>query len=198
MIDLSEAKPSRLVVDVVANNNIFEQLGNNTYTFTDLISELVDNSVAARVANELLDVLITIGLSNHRDRTFFVITDNASGISRDKLGDAISPAALQDQESLNEHGLGMKQAVASLGELDYLATKTPKDAEAILVTEFRFGKLEPKVLKVPWSHGTEIRVSHPSNLMRSPEQTSLCHEPAQACSKAIASPALACILATRS
>lgn len=160
MIHASEATPSTFVVDVIANDNIFEQLGNNTYNFTDLISELIDNSIAARVPQELLDVHIVIGLSNHRDRTFFIITDNASGISREHLGDAISPAALQDPDSLNEHGLGMKQAVASLGKLDYLATKTSSDAEAMLVREFRFGKIEPRILKVPWEHGTEIRVAH--------------------------------------
>ena len=75
-----------------------------------------------------------------------------------KLGESISPAAVQNRGSLNEHGLGMKQAVASLGRLEYLATKTKDDKEAIIVKEFRYGKIEPKLISVPWTHGTELKI----------------------------------------
>lgn len=160
MIDASKAKPSAVEVQVNPSNNIFRELGNNTYSFLDLMSELIDNSIAARNADGLLEVRIQIGISNDREKTFFAISDNASGILRNRVGAAISPAAITNRGSLNEHGLGMKQAIASLGELEYLATKTNKDRDALLIDKFQFGKLDPKEIEVPWGHGTEIRVSH--------------------------------------
>ena len=158
MIDISKAKPSKLEVEVSPSNNIFRELGNNTYSFLDLLSELIDNSVAARDLQDLLDVQIVIGICNQREKTFFTITDNATGIPRNRLGAAISPAAIQNKDSLNEHGLGMKQAVASLGELDYLATKTSKDKDAVIISKFQFGKLNCREVGVNWGNGTEIRV----------------------------------------
>jgi hypothetical protein len=158
MIDVGNAKPSSVNVEVTPSNNIFRELGNNTYTFLDLLSELIDNCVAARESDGLLDVQITIGVCNQREKSFFAISDNATGIPRGRLGAAISPAAIQNKDSLNEHGLGMKQAVASLGDLEYLATKTKKDKLAIVISKFQFGKLDPKEVAVPWEQGTEIRV----------------------------------------
>jgi len=160
MIDTSKAKVSGVEIEVTPSDHIFRELGNNTYTFLDLLSELVDNCVAAKDSDELLEVQIVIGVCNQRNKTFFVISDNASGIPRGQLGSAISPAAIQNKDSLNEHGLGMKQAVASLGELEYLATKTKKDKEALVVNQFRYGKLDCKELAVPWTKGTEIRVAN--------------------------------------
>jgi len=159
MIDISRAKTSKLDVEVNPSNNIFRELGNNTYSFLDLVSELIDNSVAAREPDSVLAVQISIGICAQREKTFFAIADDAVGIPRNRLGVAISPAAIQNKDSLNEHGLGMKQAVASLGDLEYLATKTKKDKDAIIITKFQFGKLECKELPVGWEHGTEVRVS---------------------------------------
>ena len=150
--------PRKLEVEVSPSNNIFRELGNNTYSFLDLLSELIDNSVAARDLQDLLDVQIVIGICNQREKTFFTITDNATGIPRNRLGAAISPAAIQNKDSLNEHGLGMKQAVASLGELDYLATKTSKDKDAVIISKFQVGKLNCREVGVNWGNGTEIRV----------------------------------------
>ncbi|MXX92538.1 MAG: hypothetical protein F4Y63_03685 [Chloroflexi bacterium] len=112
-------------ITVRPSDNVFKELGNNDYDFKDLLSELIDNSLAARVKGELVEISITLQqMSNDRSLNKLVIKDNASGIARSKLGDAISPAALQTNRSLNEHGLGMKQAIAGLGELESLTTKT--------------------------------------------------------------------------
>jgi len=117
MIDVANAKPSNFTIKIPPSNNIWSALGNNTYDFVDLISELVDNAVAAKVPGALLNVKIQVGASDDRQKTYFVIGDDASGIPREKLGEAISPASIQTRGTLNEHGLGMKQAIASLGEL---------------------------------------------------------------------------------
>lgn len=142
---------------VEPSDNIFNELGNNTYDFLDLISELIDNSLAARVEGELLKVNITVALSADRTSTAITISDTASGIPRSLLGQAISPAARKGK-GLNEHGLGLKQAVASLGTLQSLITKTIEDSNAVLIKGFHFGEITPELVQVDWPHGTEIRV----------------------------------------
>lgn len=160
MIDTSKARAASDIIKVEPSNRLFRELGNNTYSFLDVVAELIDNAVAARPPGKRLNVKLTIGLSDKHENTFFEINDDATGISRSLLGNAISPAAIQRTGSLNEHGLGMKQAVASLGTLDYLVTRTEKDSRAIVIGEFVWGRLPAKELSVPWKHGTEIRVGN--------------------------------------
>ena len=132
----------KFTTEVVPSNRIFEELGNNTYDFKDLMSELIDNSIAARVDDRLLRVMIIILVDDSNNPIKFIIKDNASGISDEDLSIAISPAAKKTDNSLNEHGLGLKQAVASLGTLESLITKTSEDDTAKKIPEFRFGKID--------------------------------------------------------
>ena len=123
MIDLSKLEKSPETTKVEASNNIFSELGKNTYSYLDVISELIDNSISARRTDMILEVTIKLYFNQKNKVRLFSITDNANGISQDKLGIAITPAGVQSCQSLNEHGLGMKQAIAALGKLKYLATK---------------------------------------------------------------------------
>ena len=120
-------------ITVHPSDNIFAELGHNTYDYKDLLSELIDNSIAARIQGELLRVRIEIEVDKDLRPLRFIIWDDASGIPRERLGPAIAPAGLQTQGSLNEHGLGMKQAVAALGRLKSLVTKTADQDSAVLV-----------------------------------------------------------------
>lgn len=159
MIDLSKLEATPHVTQVQPSDNIFSELGNNTYDYKDLISELIDNAVSARNPNRLLEVRIFISVDLDNNPKEFVIKDNASGIPEDRLGLAITPAGIRGENSLNEHGLGMKQAVSSLGKLKYLATKTQDESKARVVREFRFGDLETFWADFDTETGTEIAVT---------------------------------------
>lgn len=98
-------------ITVPPSDNIFSELGHNTYDYKDLLSELIDNCIAARIQGEMLHVKMVIEVDQNLTPLKFAISDDASGILEDKLGAAISPAALQTSGSLNEHGLGMKQGL---------------------------------------------------------------------------------------
>ena len=145
-------------ITVNPSNNIFSELGHNTYDYKDLLSELIDNSIAARVQGELLHVGIKIEVDNELKPLKFIVWDDATGIPEERLGLAISPAGLQTDGSLNEHGLGMKQAVAALGRLESLVTKTMDRAQAIVVPEFRFGDIEAGEIALDRNRGTTITV----------------------------------------
>ena len=74
------------------SNNLFKELGNNTYDFKDLVSEFIDNSIAASDKDKTIDIYIEIGLSKEKEETsYFLIRDNAKGIPENKLGVALSP-----------------------------------------------------------------------------------------------------------
>jgi hypothetical protein len=60
MIDFARLVPSTHKIEVHASDNIFKELGYNTYDYKDLLSELIDNSIAAKRENELLKVNIYI------------------------------------------------------------------------------------------------------------------------------------------
>lgn len=161
-------------ITVTPSDNIFAELGNNTYDYKDLLSELIDNSIAARVQHGQLEVKITVLVDEEMRPNKFTIADNASGIPVDKIGLAITPAGLQTNGSLNEHGLGMKQAVAAIGKLESLITKTQGQQLGICIKEFRFGDIEADEVTLDRAHGTIISVTnvkpivttHPTSITR--------------------------------
>lgn len=146
-------------VAVEPSDKLWNELGNNTYDFRDLISEFIDNSLAARIENTMLEVEIEVVISNSSpEKSHILIRDNASGIPLKNLGTALSPGAHSGGNTLNEHGLGMKQAIAALGKFKYLATKTADSDFAVVVDSLKFGELPYKRVSVAWLHGTEICV----------------------------------------
>jgi hypothetical protein len=145
---------------VSPSNNLFSELGNNTYDYKDLLSELIDNSVAARIPGKLLSVRVEVYVDKDQRPQKFVIWDDASGIPEEKLGNAITPAGIQTTGSLNEHGLGMKQAVAAIGKLEFLTTKTADRALAIRVTEFKFGEIDADEIAFDREHGTTLTMTN--------------------------------------
>lgn len=160
MIDLSKLEKCPDTTKVEASNNIFSELGKNTYDYLDVISELIDNSIAARRTDIILEVTIKLYFNKKNKAIRFTITDNATGIPQDQLGIAITPAGVQSHHSLNEHGLGMKQAIAALGKLEYLVTKTIDDSKARVVKEFSFGNLNTYYTsEFNQESGTEISIT---------------------------------------
>lgn len=150
----------KFTTEIIPSDRIFEELGNNTYDFKDLLSELIDNCLAARLDDRLLKIDIKIIVDDNNVPVKFIITDNASGISDEDLPIAISPAAKKTENSLNEHGLGMKQAVASLGKLESLITKTKEEDTAKKITEFRFGKIDVfETNEVEFSEGSGTQIT---------------------------------------
>jgi Histidine kinase-, DNA gyrase B-, and HSP90-like ATPase len=171
MINLENLTPSNESVSVIPSDNIFIELGRNTYDYKDLLSELIDNSIAGRRPNIDLVVTIDIYIAHNYKPVEFVIKDNAKGIAKEILGKAISPAGLQSQNSLNEHGMGMKQAVAGLGGLNYLATKTENESKARVIRAFKFGEIETFETDFDSDSGTEISIKHLNSCVSAQAQT---------------------------
>lgn len=160
MLDIENLKSAQGKIHVEPSNRIFEELGNNTYDFKDLISELIDNSIAAREAGEKITVIVEMWVDNKNTSQKILVNDNGIGIPQEKLGLAISPAGIQTHNSLNEHGLGMKQAIAGLGKLVYIATKSKGEQKARVVREFKFGEIDCFLSDFDQVSGTEICIDN--------------------------------------
>ncbi|MDM5036142.1 ATP-binding protein [Bacillus cereus] len=170
MTDSLVSTPKATII-VEPSDNIFKELGNNTYDFNDLISEFIDNSIGAMDLEKILEVYVEIGLSKEKEEeSYFLIRDNAKGIAREFLGKALSPGGTSGGTTLNEHGLGMKQAIAALGELEHLITKTVEDKQAVCINKLKFGAIEGTLMDVSWDHGTEIKVKRINNIVPTSSQ----------------------------
>lgn len=161
---MSPQPPKQETITVLPSDRIFKELGNNSYNFVDVISELIDNSISAKHEN-LLRVMIEIGLSSKNENCYFKITDNASGIALENLAKALSPAANSGGKTLNEHGLGLKQAIASLGDLEYIISKERSMQHAVRIKELRFGEIPIEHIDVEWNCGTEICIKNLANIV---------------------------------
>jgi len=160
MIDIDKLQPATDRIIVEPSNNIFHELGNNTYDLKDLISELIDNAIAAKQLETRLNITVEFYVDRKNKCDMIIVKDNALGIPQDRLGKALSPAAVQSSNSLNEHGLGMKQAIAGLGKLKYLATKTSTEAKARVIRELKFGSLDYYLSDFDSESGTEICIDN--------------------------------------
>lgn len=167
MLKISALKPSSCsFTKVIPSDNLFKELGKNTYNFKDMLSELIDNSIAARIDGKLLNVSIYIYYNNERKATKIIILDDAKGIEKIKLGKALSPAAIKTKNSLNEHGMGMKQAISGMGDLEYLATKVKDETTARVILELKFGDINTyESTEFPYDHGTEICIKNAKEIV---------------------------------
>ncbi len=104
--------------------NIANTFGQAGYDIHSALYELLDNSLGAN-ASEITVELYCDKQTRIVDR--IVVTDNGGGIPKDDLGDLLTPATVKGS-GLNEHGVGMKAAIAWLGGhsivdgLDYIET----------------------------------------------------------------------------
>ncbi|RLC63779.1 MAG: hypothetical protein DRI01_04585 [Chloroflexi bacterium] len=160
MLDVEKLQSAHETIHVEPSDRIFEELGNNTYDFKDLISELIDNSIAARRSDRMLNVTVEIWVDQRNTAKRILVRDDGLGIPQDRFGLAVSPAGIQTPNSLNEHGLGMKQAIAGLGELAYIATKNAGEQKARVIRQFKFGDINCFLSDFDQDSGTEICIEH--------------------------------------
>ncbi|WP_218925580.1 ATP-binding protein [Bacillus cereus] len=162
---------SNAPIKVIPNDNLFKELGKNTYKLKDLMSELIDNPLGAMLNQKKYKINVDLKLYIDEEENVirFVISDDSVGIPESFLGKAITPAGHQTSDSLNEHGLGMKQAVSGLGDLEYLITKTHNEKIARAIFEFKFGEIETyHYPSFPYQHGTEISIINLKDIIKVP------------------------------
>lgn len=97
-------------VSVVPDTSMMRKAGQTGYSFSEIVSELVDNSIDAMIDNVELIVNINI------EPDIVEIIDNAIGMNKTELNDAAILAKCKKEEGkLGLYGLGLKTSCVALG-----------------------------------------------------------------------------------
>lgn len=140
--------------EIIRNNptghGLFAGIGDNFNSVAQVICELMDDAVSNLRANKddpELSMRVVLSLKNLGDAVEITVTDGGTGIA--DLGSALTIACRDGaQTPLNEHGFGLKHALASCDSSPdqkwSIRTRTKADAAANQYRE----------VKAPYSMGT--------------------------------------------
>jgi len=100
------------------------------YNFERAIADLVDNSIAAGAENVWVFIEPKGGPSSS-SKAFIAVVDDGSGMSRERLIEAMRYGApsLEEANNLGRFGLGMKTASSSISDVISVATRESSDDE---------------------------------------------------------------------
>lgn len=161
------------IVDIMPDRTLMPKLGQTGYSFSQSISEFIDNSIDAKIEDKDLHINILISADEIN------IEDTAAGMNKNELKDALTLAKSNKEKKLGKFGLGLKTSAMSLGKHFEVLTSKPNNQfmyRAIYDEEKWFAsfakdkwKTKIDILKkqdVKW-HGTIINIS---KLIVSPRQ----------------------------
>ncbi len=102
-------------VDLITNEGTFRGLAKQNILFHQCIGELVDNAIASVEEGKKFKIDIIFSEREGKDIVDLVITDNGRGMTAEVLQKALQlgESATKDNR-LNEHGFGLKNALATL------------------------------------------------------------------------------------
>ena len=123
-------------VKLVANEGIFRGLAKQNMLFHQCVGELVDNAIAAKRDDQKFKVDIVFIKSDDEDSVDVYVADNSKGMNLDILQKALQLGeSATTTDRLNEHGFGMKNALATLsGENGYWKIWTKPIGEKTVYT----------------------------------------------------------------
>ena len=103
-------------VKLIANEGIFQGLAKQNMLFHQCIGELIDNAIAARKPNEIFNIAVFLKRSpNDQEKVDLYICDNCKGMNLEDLKRALQLGQFASEgDRLNEHGFGLKNALATL------------------------------------------------------------------------------------
>jgi phosphohistidine swiveling domain-containing protein len=111
-------------IDISPHRSILTKISQTGYSIQEAISELIDNSIDARVEGEDLKVTVSI------NKESIVVSDNGVGMTEDQAAKSIRLGFSEKQQQLGEFGLGLKTSTSFLGNGFTLTTKqTGSDEE---------------------------------------------------------------------
>ena len=102
-------------LELFADAGLFKGLANQNMLFHQCICELVDNSIAAKKDQESFVVNIIFSKNQHNANYTLYVVDNSKGMPYAILRKAMQLGESATEDSrLNEHGFGLKHALATL------------------------------------------------------------------------------------
>jgi len=130
-------------VPLIANEGIFRGLASQNMLFHQCLGELVDNAIAASLAagqKFRVDIIFS-PIPGNNERVDLYVADNGRGMTLEHLGKALQLGESATKDSrLNEHGFGLKNALATLsgGNGPWKIWTKPKNEGTVLTVEGPF------------------------------------------------------------
>ncbi len=169
----------KTTVDITPDKSLIQKLGLTGYRTAEAISELLDNSIDARIGEdtERIDVVLDfVGKT-------ISVSDDGYGMNLEELekGLTIAKGTKLEKEKLGKFGLGMKSACSTLGkEFTITTSKNNSDLEYFVHYEedewlrdssqtWKNFEIETRKKTRPWN-GTIIKISK-LNIPLYPNQT---------------------------
>ncbi len=158
----------KTTVDITPDKSLIQKLGLTGYKTEQAISELLDNSIDARIHNkfERIDVILDF------DGRAISITDDGTGMNLKDLekGLTLAKGTKLEKNKLGHFGLGLKSACSTLGRVFSILTTT-EDSDVEYFAQYdedewlndntktwKNFEIETRKKIRPW-HGTIIRIS---------------------------------------
>ncbi len=158
----------KTTVDITPDKSLIQKLGLTGYRTVDAISELLDNSIDARVSNqtERVDVVFDYG------GKVISVSDDGLGMNLEELknGLTIAKGTKFEKGTLGKFGLGMKSACSTLGkEFTITTSKSDSNSEFFIhydeekwlddsSSTWKNFEIETSKKTHPW-HGTTIKIT---------------------------------------
>lgn len=114
-------------IDITPHRSIMCKISQTGYSVQEAISELIDNSIDARLENEKLTIRVII------NKEHIIIEDTGKGMNKLQAKDSIRLGYSSKKEKLGEFGLGLKTATSFLGEEFVLKTKMEDSNEEYII-----------------------------------------------------------------
>lgn len=154
-------------IDITPDKSLIQKLGLTGYKTVEAISELIDNSIDARL-EQTENIHVTLDFTEHTISVF----DDGTGMSLEdfKKGLTIAKGTKSKKEKLGKFGLGMKSACSALGkaftiitskddsDLDYTASYDEDHWLNDSSQNWTNFHIDGKKKTRPW-HGTLIKIS---------------------------------------
>ncbi len=115
------------LIDITPHKSIMCKISQTGYSIQEAISELIDNSIDARLENEKIVINLEI------DDKHILISDTGKGMNKNVAKDSIRLGYSSKKEKLGEFGLGLKTATSFLGEEFVLKTKQKDSNEEYII-----------------------------------------------------------------
>lgn len=101
-------------VELLANAGIFQGLAKQNMLFHQCLCELIDNGIAAQQPNKKFTIEVILHKKDDNYTSLYVC-DNGIGMNIESMKDALQLGRTpQSNNRLNEHGFGLKNALATL------------------------------------------------------------------------------------
>ncbi|MCK4799494.1 ATP-binding protein [Candidatus Parcubacteria bacterium] len=121
-------KETKKFIDITPHKSLMFKVGQTGYSLQEAISELIDNSVDAKISGKKLVVDIKISSDSIK------ITDNGTGMSEKDTANAIRLGFSKKKKQLGEFGLGLKTASTFLGKRFTLITSPRGEKNEYVIT----------------------------------------------------------------